>query len=394
MTADSFNSEARGVGVAEVLATQQRQERRHGNAAWRSATEIGKVAKLQGVSLAMEVDRAEMRGMIETSERGFKTWVKLSDLGECLFGLKGPIRDEARPAQPGDDDRHPPSELDPSSALVRLLIRRRSATSLVEDLAVRSGRDIEDFWEEVLQAERDGLVETWADHPSGPTVMLSSLTTERNGLRLSSDGTRWIDRDDPDPTSIDRPLRFSTETDCSVDLDRPDFLDTQADPRALTGPESLEAAEDAIRGCRRVEDAWHDRDNGVGPEVLALDHEASHDELWGASEREELVVRLPAPRLLLGLALVWPVMTPGADPPRLWRPGDGPCPACLGRALSSASYCLVCCRSGLDDIIRRMDPPSPARVARSRQTTAKSSRASKATSRRAGTDRPLRGGLG
>ncbi len=393
MTKDLFSPEAR-LGVVEALANQQRLNRRHGQAAWRAATEVGKVVNLRGVSLHVEVGRADSRGLIETKESGSKTWIKLSELGESLFGLDDPGRGEVSQATPDRGDRRPSAEPGPNEALVQLLIGWRTATALVEDLAKPSGRDVEEFWEEVLEAERAGVVETWADHPAGPTVMISSLTAERNGIRLSSDGTRWIGLDEPDPTSIDRPLTIIIETDCATDLDRPNYLDSQPDPKALVGSKSLEAIEDAGRCCRRVEDAWQDRDSGVGPEVLTLDHEASFDELWTASERDEVVVKLPAPRLLIGLSLVWPVMTPGAVPPRPWRPGDGLCPACFGRDLSRSSYCLVCCRSGLDDLIRRMSPQAPARIARSRLAPAKTLRTSKATNRRVGKDRPLKGGLG
>ena len=62
--------------------------------------------------------------------------------------------------------------------------------------------DVIDLWDDVLDAERDGAVETWADHPVEPTVGLSTLTAARLGLSLSADGTVWLAGGEKDLTSV------------------------------------------------------------------------------------------------------------------------------------------------------------------------------------------------
>ena len=310
----------------------------------------------------------------------------LTELGASLCGVVGSTRGAII-----DDDVITSS---PQAEIVALLARWPSASPFVEELADHSGRDVEALWDNLLAAEREGLVETWPDHPVAPAAMLSSLAASRLGLRLSADGSRWLGPRDHDPTSVDPSLEFRTEADCVDDQDRTHFLDALPDPLALDGLATLMADEDNGHQWRDFEDAWFDQDQGSGPEVLFLDRAPSHDELWGAAEREQRIVVLPAPRLLLGLGTSWPVPTPGSNPPRIWRPGDGPCPVCFERPLSKSTLCLLCLRSGVDHLIREMDRRSPPRVAQPRRDTDKPSRATKATGCQVGKAQILRGGIG
>lgn len=73
------------------------------------------------------------------------------------------------------------------------------------------------------------------------------------------------------------------------------------------------------------------------------------DEFWQFNGAVGRPVFVPQPRLLLGLRLTWPVLVPGTE--RRWTPGDGPCPGCLGERLGARTFCMVCHRSGIDDLI-------------------------------------------
>ena len=373
-------------GLVAALVEERLSHDRTGFGAWADAGRIGQQAGVEGRGLESEIRLAEQRGLVEVKSRSGQTMLVLTPLGSSLYGVDGPTRgawvaDEAVEGLPSPD-------------LVALLARWPSSFPAVEDLANHLGQDVEDLWEEFQEAERSGVVSLWPDHPAGPAVMLSSWSASTLGLRLASDGSRWLGRRDQDPTSIDPQNRFRIEADLDLDPTRPDFLDDYRDPGAFAGDETLEATEAVARLSRDVEDAWSDQDDGSGPKVLVEDRELSFDERWEAAERDQAVVRLPRPRLLLGQRLTWPVLTPGAEPPRIWCPGDGPCPACFGGPVAVATYCLVCHRSGLDPLIREMIRREGGRAKGRRQDQAKPSRALKAGKRQVEKVQALRGGIG
>ncbi len=165
-----------------------------------------------------------------------------------------------------------------------------------------------------------------------------------------------------------------------------------ADPTLLIGSETLEALEAVEVEVRDVLDQLTDP---AGDEPTVLMHRPSIEDYWEMSAQARPVVYLARPRHLLGQALPWPALVPGTE--RAWTPGDGTCPGCQAQDLDAFTYCLVCHRSGLDDLIRYLLSFEPRRVippARSVDSPAKPSRSSR---RRlvVAQDRPgLRGGLG
>ena len=327
---------SRGSRVAAALAERHRRERPRGLSVWREPRELGRSLGLAPSEVRTEVEQAERLGLVDLADFGAGPRVSLSDLGWKLFDLDdrrpGPRRSAAPRSRPEDPD------------LVTLLRTWRSAAPQAQDLADHLGRDVEEFWDEVLAAESRGEVETWPDHPAGPTVMLSSLAAGRLGLELSSDGTRWLRPRQDDPTSIERSNHDVAETSLGLDPDRPGLLDDLADPCARTGPEELEARESAEAQADEILDRLTDPE---GERVLVLDHEPTIEERWSNAGKPQ--VFLPAPHLILGQALQWPV-----------RGLEGQtCRGCRDRKLGRTDYCLLCDRSGVDDLIRYLLEVSP-----------------------------------
>ena len=372
--------------IAAALADQQRRDHAQGAASWRDTGLIGQALGISGYRLQAEIDRAERRGLVECRELVDGTRIALTDLGAKLFGLGGP-GSRLRP-DPGSDSSDP----DPRPALVQLLIRWRSATPLVQVLADHLGRDVEPVWDEILELQGLGWVETWPDHPAGPTVMLSSRAADQAGLRLSCDASRWLRPRDPDETSIEPRRVDFVATDLDQNPGEPGILETLPDPRGLTGPEALQALEEADRLGREILDRWTDPDE-TSPVVL--DHRPDNRELWDLAGSGRPRIFLPDPKVLLGERLPWPV-----------RPTPGePCRGCGSGPLSRSRYCLVCDRSGIDDLIQYLltIEPAPARIRKPRperpapvERTARPGRAAKVPRVRpaSGIGTGLRGGLG
>ena len=335
------------ISIAVALADHQRRERAKGHATWRDPAALGQSLGLAKSTVRSEVDLAERLGLIDRKRLKVGQRVALTDLGWKLFGLDQVGPRSRIPAPTLDLDQ----TLEPRPPLIQLLIDWRVAVPLVEELATHLGQDPEPLWDEVLGLETQGLVETWPDHPAGPAVMLSSLTADALGLRLSTDGTRWLRPGEPDPTSIDPDLGLVTETDWSQDQDLLGLLDQTPDPSLLGGPEAALAAEAAERQCLDLLDQWTDPDPEAQAPVV-LDHEPDLKDRWRAASQEQPTVFLPAPRLLLGQSLPWPVLVPGRE--QHWHPGSGPCPGCREQFLGVRTYCLVCCRSGLDDLLAHL----------------------------------------
>lgn len=372
-------------GVAAALATQGRAKRQDGEPNWRPLAEVGARAGLAGPDLRADARKAERQGLIKVKAVKSGPRVALTELGRQLFGLDGP--------GPGLGSTHDQVEGSaPRPPLVQLLIRWGSAVAIVEELADHLGRDIEDVWDRILELERLGTVETWPDHPAGPAVMLSSRTAAGLGIWLSSDGSRWLRPHDPDPTTIEPVRVILNESDLARDQDRPGLLDAFPDPRSISGLAAVEAAEDAERLCREIQDHWSDP---AGSGATVVDRELTVKERWSLAGRGLPVVRLPNPKILLGQGLAWPVLAPGGR--QLWRLGLGVCPGCRDRVLDRSQYCLVCCRSGLDDLIRYLLSLEGRRKFTSRRAIGARPGSTRAVRRRelqAKAQPDLRGGLG
>ena len=319
------------ISIAAALADGQRRERFVGAATWRDPGQVGKAAGLRGARLRAEVHRAERLGLIDHKEVAEGDRIALTDLGWQLFGLndRGPSTVGTADGIVEPEDDRPP--------LVQLLIHWRTAIPLAEQLAHHLGRDVEDVWDEVLALERAGWVETWPDHPAGPAVMLSGPAADELGLALSSDGSRWLRPWQADPTTIDAPFGAAREADLILDDDASLFGDWP-DPDALDGPRAL-AADEALE-----QQAWRLLDLATKPDGprVRLQHDGrpdqnSRDPFGGSGTH----VVLPRPRHLLGADLLWPT-APGSD---------GRCAGCRDRQLGRTRYCLVCDRSGMDDLI-------------------------------------------
>ena len=147
--------------------------------------------------------------------------------------------------------------------------------------------DPESIADAVAELESRGLVETWADAPGGPRVILSNLTAERLGIELDGTGRSW------------RPLRARRRASrmkhrekVRQDLESGVLVEQAADPAAQTYVES------------------HDLDG-------------------------------PRPRVLLGLRIPWS----GPDVMARQRTPDGQwtaCPGCFDAAPQVGRTCLVC----------------------------------------------------
>ena len=340
------------ISIAAALAEGQRRGRIVGAATWRDPSQVGRTAGLRGARLRAEVNRAERLGLIDRKELVAGDRIALTDLGWQLFGLDerdgspsdgtAEGTDSIRTAEDdaAEEGPRPPALADPDDSrppLVQLLIHWRTAIPLAEHLADHLGLDVEGVWDEVLALERAGWVETWPDHPAGPAVMLSGSAADELGLALSSDGSRWLRPWQADPTTIDAPFGAAREADLMID-DNASFFGDWPDPDALDGPRAL-AADEALE-----EQAWKLLDLATKPDGprVRLQHDGrpdqnSRDPFGGSGTH----VVLPRPRHLLGADLPWPT-SPGSD---------GRCAGCRDRHLSRTRYCLVCDRSGMDDLI-------------------------------------------
>lgn len=245
----------------------------------------------------------------------------------------------------------PPAWIDPAAteAVARVLAELGShpeSCPLATDLADRLGCDVEDVWEALGEAERGGWAETWADDPRGPSVALSALSASRLGLRLSSDGRRWLGPGQVERTFGEAPP-YVTMTDLTdpATWDGPDPLASLEDSRAMQGIDSLALSEacekmaaDYVAG---LDPASRPRPDGLANLVKA----------WQGFGSSLDRAKLPQPVLIFGLSPAWPVR----------RPASGPCPGCRSRRLGPAAYCLICNRSGIDHLLGSADqlPPGP-----------------------------------
>jgi len=238
-------------------------------------------------------------------------------------------------------------------------------------LAEATGRDVMDLWDDCLDAERRGLVEPWADHPTGPTVTISPLVANRLRLTLSEDGSRWLLPRQLDPTRVLENVRLAGAS-IGNDSDQPRNADDErsagiiadlADPDASEPLEILTTEERAewlvSRMANDAEEVEVDR-------LLARTFRRSPvpvaESNTGRDFAEELARRLPRPQVLVGMACSWPVFADQeftADPVR-WLPSVGPCPECQGRTFDRLTYCVVCDRSGVDDLLPPIEPESVA----------------------------------
>ena len=83
-----------------------------------------------------------------------------------------------------------------------------------------------------------------------------------------------------------------------------------------------------------------------------------YDSLIDAADQfERLRRKLPPIRQVLGTQLAWPVMTEDTSNgnQRWWRPSDGLCPGCGGDRLDRGTVCVLCDRTGLDDVLASLD---------------------------------------
>lgn len=129
--------------------------------------------------------------------------------------------------------------------------------------------DLESILDAVAELEAEGRVETWAEAPRGPVVLLSALSAEQLGLELNGKGVRWrpagVGRRGP---RVKRRQQIRAEVLAGLDLDDPAVFSEVRVPAVAREA----AAED-----------------GCGPARLALWFAAVRDDrrCWGNGERLE-----------------------------------------------------------------------------------------------------------
>lgn len=134
----------------------------------------------------------------------------------------------------------------------------------VEALANHLDQDVEGFWDEILEVERSGDVEIWPDHPAGPAVMPSGLASDRLGLSLSSEGTRWLRPHEADLTSIEQPWEAAYnspivgEAALGGDPKEARIFDQFPGPDAIQGLEAMETIKKAERTLTDLIERWTD----------------------------------------------------------------------------------------------------------------------------------------
>ena len=341
------------------------------------------------------VEAAVESGFVEWSG----SWLRMTRLGRSIFD---PVQVEA--TTPGD-----------LGDVVGLLASMKTISAGVESMAARFSLDPDATWQALADAERNGLVERWADDPDGPSVALTPLGASRLGLRPSRDSTRWLSRGEVEPEERVRQA-FEADEDGHVH-----GYDDQADP----APSSLDSlvAVDQAHGSARLRHWEMEQVRERGDVVRAkrkaevLDLRSRH-----ATERRELEAELsrlapsyrewerrrkelrarqaderialgevrthwaletdaepdpdggisilcfcddetPTPLVLVGLRVIWPTQ----------RNLDGSCGGCGGRELKRREACLVCHRSGVDHLCQPLPPmisearkPTPATPAKSK----------------------------
>ena len=342
--------------VRAILSTERRNRR------WLPIDEVAAFANLGPIALAEAVERGRRAGSIHVEVRPSGSWLSVDAVARSI------VRPKVKRQRRGID----PTRLGPSvhAALVADLAREPAAVVEVEPFALRRGEDVEALWDALTRAEAEGLVDLWPDGPTGPAATLSTLAADRLGLALAADGSRWIWPGDADPTDPDGELRIGPDSAISGDAEiggNSAIFDLLPDPGQVEPVVALVAFEDARS---RVKALATDQRGDV--EAIVSRGRGAPPERFGPVVDADVFGRMvPQPVHILGLSLAWPVATPGASPPRAWIPGDGTCPACKGQDLCRVTYCLVCCRSGLDGILPSVAPPRPARpvVRSSRRNT-------------------------
>lgn len=166
----------------------------------------------------------------------------------------------------------------------------------------------------IQAAETLGWIVLWESCPQGPAYTLTPISADRLGLAIGPTG-HWCQASSP-----------------------------MADGNYISGRNPNQRAEP---GAGEGDDAdtfgWLVDPKAIDPE-------------WSAIDSEELIRLASIPRVrklldgivynmrLLGTGLAWPVVPPD----------DGICPACGTGRLDLAEICLVCHRSGLDSLARRI----------------------------------------
>ncbi len=312
------------------------------------AGDVGRAAGLGGKALRLAIEQAQAEGSILVEDRDSGRWIGIDPTASSAWA---PLRPKPQ-TRDLDPVRLGPS---PRSPLVGELAREPSAIVRVEPFADRLGQDPADVWVALELASAEGLVDLWPDHPLGPSAGLSALAAGRLGLALTGDGSRWLWRDQDDPTDADFDRRSMRVADLDL-ADDLDLFDAMPDPEALEPIAGMIGAEDdharALAELADVvadEEAIRARGNGKPPEVYSdtRDLDAWHARIF------------PQPRMILGLALQWPV-----------PPSDGPCRGCLDRDLDRLAYCSICHRSGLDGILPPVPTPRAPRMLRDRTRSA------------------------
>lgn len=315
---------------------------------WVHDRKLASMTRLRGVALDDALADAEVAGLVRLDVRDDgRRLVNLRRAGVDLLGLDARHHRRSLPASVLEslDDL-------PHADLLRAVASFVSATPAVERVAAVAGRDVDSAWDDLGHAESLGLVQRWADHPTAPAVVLSPAVAARLLLRLSDDGSRYVEASSPDRQATIEPMTLCGGHRVSIaanfrqaDQDAPGILDDWADDGAAEAPDVLSAVEQAaaliarhrskadpanrLRELARIEAAT----GKLGPD--------DRREFLAVEPVEELAQRLPRPRHLLGSQVQWGGPYPAKNQ-------DGECRGCSGKPLGVLGYCIVCDRWGFD----------------------------------------------
>ncbi|WP_422927022.1 hypothetical protein [Singulisphaera sp. PoT] len=179
-------------------------------------------------------------------------------------------------------------------------------------------------------AEAEGLIDVWDEAPGQLAIVLTPLAAERLGVEIveAEDGERWLPIGAPPPPRLKVwPGREISETGMQDDPELPSFFETEADPEAHEPYLELIAYESAER---------------IASELEPPKPEPAYGGPWRYFDSS--LGSVPWPRIILGLAMQWPVV----------RAEGEPCPCCRGRKLELVAFCLVCERSGVDRFLPKV----------------------------------------
>lgn len=348
-----------------------------------AAVKLSTLAKRLGSIEPGAIESVEASGFATRVRDGADPWIRPTGLALAVGGFIGTAID--LPATDRDGD--------PAPILLVDLARTGLPSVPAEALAFHLGREVGELWADLGTLAVADLVALWPDHPAGPAASLTPHSAERMGLRLASDGSRWLRAGDPDPADIRRAV--------------PDDEDDEVDPIALAvdrrevgGLDGLILAE-TVAGARRERfdaiadwmDPERDRERlteqrresmartverrrlveatrrlpAAERKARLADLDARHQaERWAKihermAEQPEVVSLQPPPpppfRVFLGMRSTWPIPVGPRGAWHPWQPSDGLCPECGNRPLSRLTVCLHCHRSGLDDLL---NPPRRA----------------------------------